>query len=125
MPETDVSRAAVAIAGCGAITAVGSGLEALRAALRSNRSGLQPSARFDSPRFQSSVVGSALANDSAPNSDDPALQLATEALLQAREQARAELASIPSDRIGLVLSTTKANIEALERLAEGRPCSDT
>jgi 3-oxoacyl-(acyl-carrier-protein) synthase len=32
---------------------------------------------------------------------------------------------IPADRIGLVLSTTKANIEALERLSDGRPCSAT
>ena len=30
---------------------------------------------------------------------------------------------IPAERLGLVLSTTKANIEALERLADGRPCT--
>src|SRR5437773_36097 len=55
--------------------------------------------------------------------DNPAHRLAGEALRQAREDAGDVLASIPSERIGLVLSTTKANIEALERLADRRPCS--
>ena len=31
--------------------------------------------------------------------------------------------AIPASRIGLILSTTKANIEALERLSDGRLCS--
>ena len=35
------------------------------------------------------------------------------------------LDDLPAGRIGLVLSTTKANIEALERLSDGRPCSET
>jgi 3-oxoacyl-[acyl-carrier-protein] synthase II len=111
----------VAFAGFGATTAVGCGVEALRTALRANASGLRAHAKFDSPRFQSCVVGAAPKTDE--NSDDPAWQLAHQALLEAREQAREVLAAIPAERIGLVLSTTKANIEALERLTENRSCS--
>src|SRR5689334_197056 len=116
------SLPAVAIAGCGAISAVGSGLDALKSALLGNASGLRASARFDHPRFQSSIVGAApIESTDAP--DNPAHSLATEALRQAVLEARASLASIPAERIGLVLSSTKANIEALERLSDQRPCS--
>ncbi len=115
-------RPAVAIAGCGAVTAVGRGVEALRAGLRANASGLRPSVRFEHPRFQSAVVGTALADG---ETDDPAFELATEALTQARTEARDILTKIPDERIALVLATTKANITALERLMDGRPCSDT
>jgi len=112
----------VAIAGCGAICAVGHGLPSLRSALQANRSGLRASPRFNSARFQSHIVGVAL--DDATLTDNPAHELATAALIEARTNAQASLANISKDRIGLVLSTTKANIEALERLADGRPCSD-
>jgi 3-oxoacyl-[acyl-carrier-protein] synthase II len=113
----------VAIAGGGAITAVGVGVDALRSALRANVSGLRPCVRFDAPQFQSCIVGAALGLD--VGSDNPAWQLADPALREAREQAREVLAGIPAERISLVLSTTKANIEAMERLAAGRPCSET
>jgi 3-oxoacyl-[acyl-carrier-protein] synthase II len=113
---------AVAIAGCGAITAVGHDVDSLRSAFRSNASGLRASAKFDSPRFKSSIVGAAPQGDA--ESDDPAFQLANAAMLEARGQAREILSPIPPARLGLVLSTTKANIEALERLADGRPCSE-
>lgn len=116
-----LSLPAVAIAGCGATTAVGRGVEALRVALRANASGLRSCARFDSPRFQSSIVGAAPQNGGG-DEDDPAFRLADEALREAREQAREVLALIPAERVGLVLSTTKANIEVLERLSDGRPC---
>jgi 3-oxoacyl-[acyl-carrier-protein] synthase II len=91
--------------------------------MRANTSGLRSCARFDSPRFQSSVVGAAPKLDE--DSDDPAWQLADRALLEASEQAREVLAVIPTERISLVLSTTKANVEALERLTENRPCSES
>jgi len=116
---------AVAIAGYGAITAVGCGVAALRSALRANASGLRHSERFAQARFQSSIVGAAPENGAGSDHDDPAYRLATEALRQAREHAGDVLASIPSERIGLVLSTTKANLEALERLADHRPCSES
>jgi 3-oxoacyl-(acyl-carrier-protein) synthase len=114
----------IAVAGCGAITAVGCGLDALRAALRTNASGLSRSPRFDQPRFQSSLVGAAPRNGRDEDEDDPAWFLAQESLRQARDQARAVLETIPPDRVGFVLSTTKANIEALERLSTHRPCSE-
>ena len=112
----------VAIAGCGVKCAVGDGMPSLLAALKANRSSLGPSPRFDSPRFQSGIVGSAL--DEATLTDNPAHQLATAAINEARTNAQTSLAKVPKDRVGLVLSTTKANIEALERLSDGRPCSD-
>jgi 3-oxoacyl-(acyl-carrier-protein) synthase len=89
--------------------------------LRANASGLRACEKFNSPRFQSNIVGSAPRNFDDKN---PAWFLATEALRQACESSRNFLEKIPGERVGLVLSTTKANIEALERLAENRPCSD-
>ncbi len=115
--------AQIAIAGCGAVTAVGKGVEALRAALRANTSGLRRCERFSGPRFQSSVVGAVFENGN--KGDDPAFELGNQALLEAREQAKSLLESISPQRLGLVLSTTKANIEALERLSDGQPCSDS
>jgi 3-oxoacyl-(acyl-carrier-protein) synthase len=117
----------VVIVGCGAITAVGCGVDALLAALRTNASGLRACEKFNSPRFQSSIVGAVPPEwwDARPTDiDEPAWLLATEALQQARTEAKPILSSIPPERIGLVLSTTKANVEAMERLAENRPCSD-
>jgi len=125
----------VAIAGCGVISAVGNGVASLRAALQSNASGLRTSNRFNHARYQSSIVGLAL--DETALTDDPAWQLATTTLHEARARigtsnpvgtrstaSPSSLANLPPARLGLVLSTTKANIEALERLADGRPCSD-
>jgi 3-oxoacyl-(acyl-carrier-protein) synthase len=111
----------IAIAGCGAISAVGRDVNALRSALRANASGLRASEKFSHPRFQSNIVGTALNDDT----DNPAWQLADTALTEAREQAQKILSAITAERIGLVLSTTKANIEALELISEKRPCSES
>lgn len=110
-----------ALAASGVLCAAGNGLPALRAALLSNASGLRHSARFDSPRFQSAVVGAAPRDE---KSDDPAWELADTALREARTNAVELLAKIYPERTALVLSTTKANIEALERLTDKRPCSE-
>src|ERR1019366_4848464 len=110
------------IAGWGAVSAVGCGIEPLCAALQKNVSGLRPSEKFSSPRFQSNIVGAAPKNK---DDDNPAWLLATEALQQACKSAEKILAEIPAERTGFVLSTTKANIEALERISENRPCSET
>jgi 3-oxoacyl-(acyl-carrier-protein) synthase len=140
-----ISLPNVAIAGCGAVSAVGCGVAALSAALHANASGLRASKRFPAPRFQSDIVGAvplewwgeapdepglgrrkiATAHEDArpTNVDDPAYRLAAEALRQARDEVQATLSSVPAARIGLVLSTTKANIEALERLTDGLACS--
>ncbi len=124
MPEpAAISLPAVAIAGGGAITAVGCGVEALRSALRANASGLRADDRFQQPRFQSAIVGAAPRANLRGEVDDPAFQLADEALRQACAEASQLLSTLPPERTGLVLSTTKANIETLERLSDGRPCS--
>ncbi|MEJ0090247.1 MAG: beta-ketoacyl-[acyl-carrier-protein] synthase family protein [Limisphaerales bacterium] len=115
----------VAIAGCGAISAVGCGVEALRSALHANASGLRTSERFNFPRFQSCIVGAVAEDFFKPHEDDPAYRLAAEALRQACDEAQLALRPIAAARIGLVLATTKANIEALERLTDGRACSDS
>jgi len=112
----------VIIAGCGATTAVGVGVDALRTAMRSNRSGLRKCEQFSDSRFQSNIAGAALQN--GQERDDPAYELAHQALNEACREAQTVLRSITPERIGLVLATTKANIEALERLSDGRACSE-
>jgi 3-oxoacyl-(acyl-carrier-protein) synthase len=112
----------VSIAGCGVVCSVGRGTNALLSALQEHRSGLRPDARFKSPRFQSDIVGAAPRSNA--ESHNPAHDLAADALTQAREDAAELLQQIPPARIGLFLATTKANIEALERLSAGRPCSE-
>ena len=110
----------VAIAGCGAICATGNGTETLLTALKNNTSCLCHNERFTRLRFQSNTVGTAPIDATG---DDPAYKLASIALREAISRLCNRQSSIPPDRIGLILSTTKANIEALERLSDGRPCS--
>jgi 3-oxoacyl-(acyl-carrier-protein) synthase len=113
-------REPVAIVGCGAISAAGPDVPSLAQAMRDNRSGLRADERFAAPRFQSNVVGRALSGETQ---DNPAFTLANTAVLEARRNAADVLASVRPERIGLVLSTTKANIEGLERFADGRGLS--
>jgi 3-oxoacyl-(acyl-carrier-protein) synthase len=112
----------VAIAGYGAVSAAGPNSAALLTALRHNTSCLRPNERFTGPRFQSNIVGTAPIDAAT---DNPAYQLARLALHEAVAQFHTSPLAprISPDRLGLVLSTTKANIEALERLSDGRPCS--
>lgn len=122
--ESEFSAPSVAIVGCGVICATGNGIASLLTALKNNTSCLRPNERFTGPRFQSNIVGTAPI-DSA--NDNPAYELASIALREALSQFRTPhpaLRVAPS-RIGLVLSTTKANIEALERFSDGHPCSAT
>lgn len=113
----------VSIAACGAISAVGCGVESLRAALQSNSSGLRANERFQNARCQSDIVGAAPLHGNSE--DDPAYTLAASALREANAQAHDLLVKISPDRIGFVLSTTKANIAALEHLSDGRASSDS
>jgi 3-oxoacyl-[acyl-carrier-protein] synthase I len=112
----------VVIAGYGAISAVGCGIEPLLNALQKNSTGMRPSEKFTSPRFQSNIVGAVPENKPDEN---PAWQFASVALQQARDSAQKTLGKISAERIGLVLSTTKANIHALELISENRPCSES
>jgi 3-oxoacyl-[acyl-carrier-protein] synthase II len=90
--------------------------------LRANASGLHRCERFNGSRYQSNIVGAVFKN--GDGGDDPAFELANQALLEAREQARHVLNSVPPERLGFVLATTKANIQALERLSDRQECSD-
>jgi 3-oxoacyl-(acyl-carrier-protein) synthase len=121
-PEEFSGKIDVSIAGCGVISAVGSGVGSLYSALQNNSSGLRANERFQNSRCQSNVVGAASLHGFAE--DDPAHTLASTALREAHKRARDFLKRISPERIGLVVSTTKANIEALERLSDGRPCSE-
>jgi 3-oxoacyl-(acyl-carrier-protein) synthase len=112
----------VVIAGCGAISAVGCGIESLGNALKKNLSGLRVSEKFSSARFQSNIVGAVPGNFDEEN---PAWFFATEALKQTCESAQKILEKISPERIGLILSTTKANIVALEKISEKQFCSET
>lgn len=116
------SAMSAAIAGCGAICSVGEGTSSLLKALRDNTSGLRASERFPQPRFQSNIVGQAPIDSST---DNPAHALASNALRETSRNANGCLKNVSPERLGLVLSTTKANIEALERTAANRPCSPT
>ena len=72
----------------------------------------------------SAIAGGAIDDERRSKIDDPACHLTTTAIEEATNNAGAVLESIPSDRIGFILSTTKANIEALERFDAGVPCSN-
>jgi 3-oxoacyl-(acyl-carrier-protein) synthase len=117
------------IVSCGAVMALGLGLEPLALALRENTSGLRPSSRCYT-RHQSNVAGSVPESvweelrAGRPNHADAAAFLLAEcALAQAERAAERWLAPVPPARRGLVLSTTKADVAALERVHAGRPCS--
>ena len=118
------------IASCGAVTALGLGLEPLERALQKNDSGLRADRRFAGHRHQSDVAGCVpepvfdeLRAAMPSHADAPAFLLAESALRQAELRAGDWFAAVPPGRRGLVLSTTKADVAALERLVEGHPCS--
>ena len=112
----------VVIAGCGAITAVGRGVDALRSALHANTSGLRADKRFNHPRFQSQIVG-AVARDEMGEATIPRMNWPRRLCAKRAKMPAMSLAKIPAARIGFIFATTKANIEALERVSDGRPCS--
>jgi 3-oxoacyl-(acyl-carrier-protein) synthase len=153
--ETAVNETAVAIAGCGAVTALGLGIDPLRQALRSNASGLSRREHAVGRTTQSIVTGSVpdaaleqLRNDDSGLADSRVFLFARAALTEAasgvfREGAENSarggraphpdcdsrvknlLSAVSPSRRALVLSTTKANIEALEKLVRRQPCSAT
>lgn len=116
-----------AITACGAITALGWGTGPLTQAILGNDSGLRalPS-RLDVRGCPSNIAGAvpeevweSLRGRAPEHADEPAFLLADGAL----QQVRPALDCIPGSRVGLVLSTTKADIVALERIQAGTPCS--
>ena len=102
------------ITACAAITALGDGLAPLERALADNTTGLRSCARFTGKNYQTDVVGAVpdalweeLRRNDPTHADAPAFLLAHHVIRQLRPQA--------TGRVGLVLSTTKADITALER----------
>lgn len=102
----------VTITGCAAITALGDGLAPLERALAENTIGLRPCARFAGKNYQTNIVGAVPDEIRAAAGDTPAFFLADRVIRQLRPQA--------TGRVGLVLSTTKADITALERGTDHR-----
>ena len=120
--ESPAANAAVAaIAGCGAVTAAGRGLAALHAAVAANGSALQRRECLIGKTQQSvvagfvpeEITGQLQAADPA-HADSRVFLYAAAALQEAVDQAGTEWQGRPAARRGFVLSTTKANIEALD-----------
>jgi len=160
--EAAVNEPRVAIAGAGAVTALGLGVEPLRQALRTNAGGLRPRDRVIGKIRQAIIAGwvpeetvEQLCNNDPDHANSRAFLFAQAALRQAVEDAAnpnssqnpvgadvrrlttqedqrlltsspaienksSRLNCVPPARKGLVLSTTKADIEALETLLKSR-----
>ena len=124
--ETTASPPSVEIAACGAVSALGLGLEPLEQALRSDAGGLRSCPRFEGAGFQTTVSGwvpdevwASLKPGSSAPPDDRAFLLAQAALCQASQAGSSRLSRVAPDRRGFVLSTTKGEIPAVERAPDG------
>lgn len=147
-----VTAPRVAIAASGAVNALGLGLERLEQAVRANATGLRDCPRLSGKGYQSTVGGFVpdevwrqLRERDPAHGDAPAFLLADAALRETllglqssgSEETpgfpgaptgsceRSHLDATPASRRGLVLSTTKAEITALERAFHQQPCSVT
>ena len=113
-------RGVAAIAGWGAVSAAGDGSDVLLDAVRSNRCALRESPRFSTGPYMTNRVGAvpedvwALMGGGGARPDmSCTFRLAHRALSEATRQAAACLAGIDPRRVGMVLSTTKAEVNAL------------
>jgi 3-oxoacyl-(acyl-carrier-protein) synthase len=120
----------IAIAGCGAVAATGLGLAPLQPAVAANTSALSRREILLGKTPQTIVAGfvpdeivAELRAADAVHADSRAFLFAAAALREAVENAGAVLDSISPPRRGFVLSTTKANIEALDQLVRQQPVS--
>jgi 3-oxoacyl-[acyl-carrier-protein] synthase I len=144
--DSAVTAPKVALAAGGAVTAFGLGLARLEDAVLHNATGLRDCPRLAGKGYQSTVCGfvpeeawKQLREWNPTYADAPAFLLADAALREAMlnvqqcglgagpvESGRNDAVSaIPASRRGLVLSTTKAEITALERAVHQEPCSAT
>jgi 3-oxoacyl-(acyl-carrier-protein) synthase len=128
--DTAIRGRLACIAGCGAVSALGLGLEPLAEALRTNASGLRPSASQAGRGYQSIVGGwvpeeliEQLRTEDPSHADARAFLLTQSALIQAQTSVAARVQAVAPSRRGLVLSTTKADLAALERWVAREPCS--
>ena len=128
--DVAVNEPAVAIAGCGAITALGIGIEPLQRALPAGTSGLRNRECTVSKTRQAIIAGwvtgetlDQLRASDPGHAGSRAFLFARAALKQAGQNAGNLLDSVPPSKRGLVLSTTKAGIDALEKLVRHQSCS--
>lgn len=129
---TASDRVCVTVAGCGAVTALGAGVSALDDLLRTGASGLKP-AKFRLGPGQGSqrwvagrVPEPALAEmrSMVPEADDDrTFLMAVWAARESDANAGRLFSQTPSQRRGMVVATTKASIEALERQVWKEPIS--
>lgn len=121
MDQARLTRS-VAIAGLGAVSAAGDGVASLLRGVRANATGLADCERFAGSAYMTNRVGAVPDEVWAALLPFPsrAYALAHRALEEARRQAAPQLAGIEPARIGLVLSTTKAEVGALDALVAGR-----
>ena len=126
MREPTANEIPVGVAGVGVICSVGCGVDTLHVALQKNASGLRPSEKFNSPRFQSNIVGAIPADwrdtrlGNGNFAENPAWHFACEALQQAFDSAQKTLESIPGKRIGLVISDMAPNISGIDSADQAR-----
>jgi 3-oxoacyl-(acyl-carrier-protein) synthase len=120
----------IAIAGCGAITAAGVGAATLWEAVAANTSALRQREWIIGKTTQTVTAGfvpeevvKALRDTHPTHADSRAFLFAAAALHEAMANSGDTLKNIPANRRGLVLSTTKANIEALDQLNRQHPVS--
>ena len=120
----------IAIASCGAVTAAGLGMQSLQRAVAANASALQRReivlGKTSQPivaGFLSDEIVAQLRAADAAHADSRAFLFAADALKEAANNASKILSFIPTARRGFVLSTTKANIEALDKLVRQQSVS--
>lgn len=124
--DTALSLPRAAVAGYGAISAAGAGIGALADVMRDNRSALRAREAFAGKRYQTTIAGwvpeetiAQLTRRDPEHADAHAFLLADAAL----REAGMNLPAVVPERRALVLSTTKADILAMERMFHRQPCS--
>jgi len=116
----------VAIVGLGVVSAAGDGAAAHLRAIEANAIELRESDRHSSELYMTNRVGAVsdktwnnMSESAIGRNESRTFQLANRALAEAIRQSEPELDGVGSERVGLVLSTTKAEITALEPIATG------
>ncbi|MBC8453827.1 beta-ketoacyl-[acyl-carrier-protein] synthase family protein [PVC group bacterium] len=122
-------KSSVAVAGLGAVTAAGDGINSLLQAVEANSLELRKCKKYRGDLYMTNRVG-AVPEDTwekiselyTKQSRSRTFQLASHALSEAISQTKEQLNSLDPKRIGFVLSTTKAEITALEALTNSKSC---
>jgi len=126
--DSSVNPGGVAIAGYGAVTALGRGVHAIERAVAWNTVGLQPCARFAGRGYQSDIMAGIppllweeIESMWPERTASRVWRLAAVAAREATHGLGEAWTRVPRDRIALVLSTTKADAVSLEKAAVESP----